>query len=114
MLRLSFCLALVACTNPSKADVTAPTPVNLVCERLALVDKDATCTAELTDVGDRHTHRARIAQGSGAPVVCTVTDANVTAVCGPLFPVPKQEEPAAEPPVAKVPPPKQEPKKGGK
>lgn len=84
---------LAACTTttaaPSthveaKPDAGVPTPRNFVCERVAVANPNATCTPELTDAGEHHTHSARVTIDKNV-VSCIVNDAQVGVVCGPLF-----------------------------
>lgn len=53
-------------------------PRNLVCERVALMNPDATCIPEMTGEGELHTHSARVTVG-GVTHACAI---NATAPLG--------------------------------
>lgn len=101
LILIATATAATACSSPSKAD---PSP-NIVCERVALVDKDAKCEPEVTDVGERHMHRARVTQ-KDVVIVCALADAMLSVECGPMFPSPKREpgQPAPATPQPPSPP----------
>lgn len=76
-------LVLSACSG---ADVQ---PRNLVCERVRALDAKATCIPELTDVGDLHTHTARVTTGKDT-VICGLNVGQLSMVCGALQGQPAQ------------------------
>jgi hypothetical protein len=107
---LTALLVFSAACNAANGSKLDPQPTNLVCDRVALLNKDAECTPELTDVGELHTHRARVKVTSkeGTSLsACVLNDRTIAMQCDGLLPAekpqaqPQQPAPAAEPAKAK-------------
>ena len=84
---------------------------NFVCERLHAENEKAPCEPEYTDVGELHTHTARITI-QGQTVACAINAQQVSVVCGPLFYVAPPSKPADD--AALKPEAKPDPKAGPK
>lgn len=74
----------------------APAPRNFVCESFAAVNPKATCTPEMTDVGQYHMHSARVVIDQTL-IRCVINDAAASVVCAPLIYSPPQEPAKDEP-----------------
>lgn len=92
-MRLALLSFLAACSTASATQ----TPPNLVCARVAIVNPKASCQPELTDVGDRHTHRAIVATGDNK-AACALNDSTLALVCDGLVATPKQPAPEQKAP----------------
>ena len=106
---LLLALLVTACsetkTPPAKPApvVAAPTPApNIVCQRVKVVNPEAKCHPEYTNVGESHTYSATIEIGKNQ-FSCTINELSVSLVCGsPVVMVqppvePKKDAPKAQP-----------------
>jgi hypothetical protein len=81
-MRYLLLATLIACNS---ATASQPAPRNLVCERVAILSPKATCSPELSGVGDLSTHTARVTvEGAKAPVVCGLNAGQLSMACGTL------------------------------
>jgi hypothetical protein len=84
-------LALSACVASSKADGPMR---NLVCERFAILNPDAKCIPEMSDVGEVHVHTARVTIDKDT-MSCGLNAGQLAMVCGPLAVAPQPQHPPA-------------------